>query len=120
MELEVTGIKEVREQLRDMVEQVTKALPEAMLESVSIIEASAKEKAPVRTGALRDSIISDVEETTTEVSVEVGPTIDYADDVEFGGVRRAAKPYLRPSIDELEDTVLEVLASELDKVVEEI
>ena len=87
---------------------------------MSIVESSAKEKAPVKTGALRDSIISDVEQTAAEVTVEVGPTVDYADDVEFGGVRRAAKPFLRSAIDETEETVIEALVNELNGVLENL
>ena len=120
MGVTIEGDKEVIQQLTSAAETLVKALPGAMLRSVSIVEDTAKDRAPVRTGALRDSIISDGEGTSTEVTVEVGPTVDYADDVEFGGLRRAANPYLRSAADETEDQVIDALVAELNKVMENL
>ena len=61
-----------------------------------------------------------VSPTSTEVIGEVGPTVDYADDVEFGGARRAAQPYLRPAIDETQERVLDTLVEELNKIMESV
>lgn len=120
MGVEITGEKELKRQLKDIAEKVSEALPLAALNSVEVLKVSAQQKAPVLTGALRDSIISDVEENQREVVVEVGPTVDYADDVEFGGVRRAANPYLRSALDETEELIIDALIEELNKVVDNI
>ncbi len=55
----------------------------------------AKEKCPVKTGRLRDSIrIMKVDEDT----VIVGSNVEYALEVERGTSKRAAKPFLRPAL----------------------
>jgi HK97 gp10 family phage protein len=58
------------------------------------IEADAKGRAPVDTGALRNSI-----QTTMagDMSAVVAPGVDYAIFVEFGTARMAARPYLIPA-----------------------
>ena len=122
MGISIQGDHELKRLLRDIAENIVPmALPEISLRSVSLIEASAKQKAPVRTGALRDSIITEViESSRSSVTLEVGPTVDYADDVEFGGIRRAAQPYLRPAVDENEEAVVEALVDELNQLLEDL
>ena len=115
-------MEKCQEYIRDIAENIVpNALPEISLRSVSLVEASAKERVPVLTGALRDSIITEVTESSrSSVTLEVGPTVDYADDVEFGGIRRAAQPYLRPAADENEEAVVEALAQELNQLLEDL
>lgn len=120
MGFELEGANEVEAQLRKLADRLTKTLPAAMHKSLSSVEESAKERAPVRTGALRDSILTDTDSSGTTIIAEVGPTVDYADDAEFGTRNRAAQPYLRPAADELEDAVLDVLVDELNKVVDSL
>ena len=120
MGVTIEGDKELQTQLRNFIEVVVVELPSIAEDSVKVVQQSAKEKAPVVTGALRDSITLDSEKSQFEVVIEVGPTVDYADDVEFGGMRRAAKPFLRSAIDETEDSVLDKLVTELDKLTERI
>jgi len=112
------GVEEVKRQLTTAVNGLLGSLPGALLKGGSAIEVSAKGRAPVRTGALRDSITTEVETVGTTVTVEIGPTVDYADDVEFGGVRRAAKPYLRPAADEMDEEVMNIIVDELNKSLE--
>ena len=60
--IQIKGDKELKQLLKDITQTIVRdALPEIALKSASIIEASAKEKVPVRTGALRDSIITELE-----------------------------------------------------------
>ena len=122
MGISIEGDKELKRLLTDIAEKIVpNALPEIALRSVSLIETSAKERAPVQTGALRDSIITEVIESSRySVTLEVGPTVDYADDVEFGGIRRAAQPYLRPAADENEEAVVEALVDELNQLLEDL
>ena len=116
--IQIKGDKELKQLLKDITQTIVRdALPEIALKSASIIEASAKEKVPVRTGALRDSIITElVENSRSTVTIEVGPTEDYGDDVELGGSRKAAQPYLRPAADENEEAVVDALVEELNQL----
>lgn len=62
----------------------------------------AKSRAPVRTGALRDSI------QRTEASAEsatVEAEVEYSGFVEFGTSRMSAEPYMTPSIPEAVRTI---------------
>lgn len=78
------------------------------------IEARAKMKAPVDTGALRNSIYTDTRNTSniptekdydlprgSRTKIYVGPTMEYAIYVEFGTSRQSAQPYLIPAVEEV-------------------
>ncbi|HEV8639450.1 MAG TPA: HK97-gp10 family putative phage morphogenesis protein [Chloroflexota bacterium] len=58
------------------------------------IEADAKRRVPVRTGALRRSIHTVM---TTPLSATVGPSAEYGAYVEFGTRSMPARPYLIPA-----------------------
>ncbi len=85
------------------------------------IEAKAKIKAPVDTGALRASIYvktrgggdmpgvpnpdagrADIDAPSEDMVAHVGPTVEYAAAVEFGGAHTGAQPYLIPAVREVE------------------
>lgn len=65
------------------------------------VEATAKAFAPVDTGALRNSIGTDVtgDGRFGQVEAEVGPTVNYGAYVEFGTSRTAPAAYLGPALD---------------------
>lgn len=60
------------------------------------IEATAKQLAPVDTGALKNSIGW---EHDASHSVEIGPTVEYGAHVEFGTVHQAPAAYMGPALD---------------------
>lgn len=122
MGIEITGDKEVIALLERIEKHILPSIIEDIaLEAGRLIAQSAREKAPVDTGALRDSITTDVQvRGPTSVSVEVGPSVDYADDVEFGSLRQQAQPYLRPAIDETEDAAVEAAAEVLRRALENL
>ena len=64
---------------------------------------------PVDTGALRDSIDSQLGLGIGEVSVTVFADTDYAAYVELGVQGRDAQPYLRPSVMDHTDEYMDVL-----------
>lgn len=68
------------------------------------IEADAKAHAPVDTGALRNSISTDVHAGAV-VDAEIGPTVDYGEYVELGTSKMAPEPYLGPAFDAHEHEV---------------
>ena len=65
------------------------------------IEATAKAFAPVDTGALRNSIGTDVHGDSASRVVEavVGPTVEYGPYVEFGTSRMAPRAFMGPALD---------------------
>lgn len=60
------------------------------------VEATAKTLAPVDTGNLKNSISSEIDGLTAEVSASTS----YSDYVEYGTSRMAAQPYMGPAFDE--------------------
>lgn len=70
-----------------------------MTKALTGIEAGAKNRAPVDTGALRNSITSEVQRRGNTIRGEVGPTVNYGGFVERGTSRMSAQPYLRPATD---------------------
>lgn len=61
------------------------------------VEASAKQKCPVRTGTLRRSIHTVL--AGDGLSATVGPSVEYGIYVELGTRHRTARPYLRPAFE---------------------
>lgn len=72
----------------------------------------AKEAVPVRTGALRDSIDSEVSGDT--VTISAGE--NYAQYVELGTTARDARPYLKPSVFDHTDEFQSMIAEKIKSV----
>lgn len=70
-----------------------------MTKALTDMEAGAKNRAPVDTGTLRNSINSEVQRRGNTIRGEVGPTVNYGGFVENGTSRTRAQPYLRPATD---------------------
>lgn len=94
----------------------TATLPErvrmAVRTTAAAVETGAKRRAPVRTGALRNSILTHFERDGLEALV--GTALHYAPYVEFGTRRMAPRPYLGPSA----EAAREVFAAALREATE--
>ena len=93
-------------QVRALAADLTKASTSAQLKAGQVVrkagadlERIAKQRAPVDTGNLRNSIGTTAHSPT---SVEVGPTASYAAYVELGTYKMAAQPYMGPATDAVE------------------
>lgn len=65
-----------------------------------LVENEAKALCPVRTGNLRRSIHTNVEqESPDRVTARVSPGVDYGVYVELGTRKQRAEPYLRPALE---------------------
>jgi len=133
MRLQATAQFKPRGDLGRYVEvHITPAVRSAVEKSLKLIESSAKAKAPVDTGALRDSITSSIDDSGKTIVGQVGPHVPYAAYLEFGtGIAGAgsagagpgpysstwpgmiARPYMRPAIDENRTTVKDLFRGEL-------
>lgn len=91
----------------DMKEH-TRKQAEGMVRSLTLaISGQAKLNVPVRTGHLRRSISSQHEGLTGSV----GTNVEYAPYQEYGTVRSAAQPYLRPAVDSVRGQALRMWGS---------
>lgn len=70
-----------------------------MGKALNDIAAGAANRAPVDTGALRNSVTTQVSGSGGTLRGEVGPTVNYARYVEQGTSRMRAQPFLRPATD---------------------
>jgi HK97 gp10 family phage protein len=78
--------------------KIAAALPKAtgviVRKAAFDVEATAKTLVPVDTGMLKNSIMT---EEVSPTSMIVAPHTEYAAYVEWGTVKMAARPYLRPA-----------------------
>lgn len=94
---------DLRTASRKAPEMADKAIRKGGLDVVRI----AKSKAPVDTGALRNSIGM---ESLGLAKVEVGPTVHYAPYQEYGTSRMPAQPYMHPAVNEVEPVLAKALS----------
>ncbi len=80
-------------------QQIDEATQRAFAETKDAAVEYAKRIAPVRTGALRDSIDGESGVEGTKRFLRLFATVRYAIFPELGTVHMAAQPYLRPAID---------------------
>lgn len=119
--------------------RVTPGVIASVRAAQGLIVQEAKNNAPVRTGALRDSIAaSEPEETGKTVVGQVGASAPYSGYIEYGtGIRGSgsagagpypysaswpgmeARPFLRPALDTTRDAVKEIFASALSIALKE-
>lgn len=97
------------------LEVAAKASEKPMAEAVghAVLDA-ARQKAPVLTGALRDSL-EEIEDP--DGGVLVGTDIPYAPFVEFGTSNMAAEPFLRPAADSAAPQVGELAGRALNTLI---
>lgn len=99
MSVRITGLNRALARLRQIPNRVNRARAEALQDWATDLEKTAKDLAPVRTGALRDSIESRVNSSSGKAWVQVrpGPTTEYAYYVEKGTSKMADQPFMGPA-----------------------
>ena len=91
------GAAAVSERLMDIAEAVQGNLTAAISSEAEALQAEAKRRCPVDTGALKDSIRAEVRVQDAGVEATVGSCLDYAPSVELGTLQCPPKPYLAPA-----------------------
>ena len=133
MATRIEGLEAITERLENIAD--AKQVEVAMQKCCALVEASAKQKAPKDTGALRNSIASKVEAVGGEIRGVVYTLLEYAPYVEYGtglfaeeGGRKTGwvyedektgekvftrgqhpQPYLRPALTENRDKITRLL-----------
>lgn len=104
MKVTLTGEKELLQKLKKLEDSVRgQVLSDALQAAAKIIQESASQKAPRRTGTLASNIeVGKVNLTASGGEIPVGPNKKafYGMFVEVGTSKMRAQPYLRPAIDE--------------------
>lgn len=103
------------------------ALSDSVTAGALLVENDAKIAAPVLTGTLRRSIHTEVTAGDGEASALVGTDVPYARRLEFGFVgadrlgrhyNQAARPYLRPALDNNRERVSELISRAVRSAIE--
>ena len=109
---------------------ISPAVVKSVTAALQVIQASAQEKCPVETWALRDSITVTVSAVALQsISGSVGPHMYYAEYVEYGTGRKGdpsapyahveswpgmfAQPYMRPAYDENQSAIFDLFREQL-------
>ncbi len=98
------GFQQVVDEFRGFNSRLQTAIVDSLGKATDEIVTIAQSYAPVRTGALRDSIHS---EPTGPMSYGLTADVDYAVFVEYGTVRMLAQPFMRPAVIEGNQLLLE-------------
>jgi HK97 gp10 family phage protein len=111
----VSGFRELEQNLERTERAVSDgALVSANKKGAQIIAEGAKSRAPRRTGRLAESIDHEIDEaSSSEVRERIGPKVFYGGLVELGTAQTAAKPYLRPALDERGDAAVNATGKDL-------
>lgn len=110
------GGDEIIASLKRISDGIKPALKDAMEESLEIGETISTSVVPVKTGALRDSIRHEVNETENGVEGILSANTDYAKVVEFGTSTRPEKPYLRPGSEAAFEALHNKIKEKLDEL----
>lgn len=114
MGLSATAIFRPRGDLGRFVEStITPAVRASVEASCHLIEGKAKDFAPVDTGALRDSITTQIDELPKTIRGVVAPHVHYAIYQEFGTYKMKAQPFMRPAVDESRDAINEIFRNNI-------
>lgn len=93
IEFKTSGVKRLYADISEAGPRNKARLSRALRKTALDIEGDAKIFVPVDTGALKNSIGSDID----DFHAEIGPTMDYASYVEEGTSRMSPQPYMRPA-----------------------
>lgn len=132
--IEVKGLKELAEKMRLLSSEVSlKIGARATASAAAIVKKAAKDKAPVRTGSLRDSIIvKKLPKSETRLTEEYIVTVrgrgkkrpytkkgvriqnaPHAHFVEFGTVKMGPEPFLGPALTNNKGAAIEAMKAKL-------
>jgi HK97 gp10 family phage protein len=143
MKYTIIGSKELIAKFNKLGEAARgKALENSLVDGGLLISNSAKKKAPYISGTLKRSIhvgghiaesapgfttndvagnYSDVGEnitSETSASILVGTNLEYAKHQEYGTSKMAARPYLRPALDEEKENVKDEIGAALKVLID--
>lgn len=126
MDATIDGLENLMRKLEAKQAQVKRATKRGITKACLIVEAYAKEnmtpESPsspgeppaVVTGTLRASITHRVEDEDSEAVGYVGTNVQYAQPLEFGTSKMAARPFLFPALEKNREKVVAAIKEELE------
>lgn len=117
MAVTVKGGQELKAKLKLMSASLSaEELQRAVFPAAELIRAEASKRAPRRTGALADHIITEIaDKGPGKITFAIGPDKDrfYGVFVEFGTVKMSAQPFLFPAFESKKAEALQLLRQNL-------
>lgn len=117
MAVEIKGLDSLMRKLDCMGGNVLEALGEAVADTTLIAQSDARALAPVDTGALKQSIYTELEMDDEKVIGKVYTNIEYGPYQEMGTVNMAAHPFMKPAANANESTFEYLAQRELQKAI---
>ena len=113
MQISVTieGLKEYQDKLKEMPFALRRGLADAIKKSALLVEGQGKINAPVDTGRLRASILTEIEPLRATVS----PTVSYAVFVHEGTRYIRSRPFMYDAVQQTKDEINDIFISEIKK-----
>lgn len=113
----------------DLLKQIREATPEGLFAGAEMLVDSAKAKVPRKTGNLAESGYAATSEQSTykrdkrhnkEIKPKEGQAVAafamfYAGFIEYGTRKKAARPFLRPAMDEMKNKLGETIVLKIAK-----
>ena len=100
---------------KDLIKRATDQAILTGLEAVGLrAEGYAKEKCPVDTGNLKNSITHTT--NMSEKSTIIGSAVEYAPYVEYGTSRQKAQPYLEPAVKDHVSEYQRIFEEQLERI----
>jgi HK97 gp10 family phage protein len=91
----IEGIDQLQRELAALPTKVREVVRDAVTDAAEAVASDARATVPVVTGALRDSITTEV--GSDGLSVQVSTGLDYGQFVEHGTSRMPAQPFMLPA-----------------------
>lgn len=109
----ILGRDSLARKLADIEPTLRPALEREVKVAAVNIQNGARQRVPVRTGRLRNSVTHEI--TDDGLNAAIGSNVEYAPFVEFGTRRMRARPYLFPAFEEERPKYLARLKRALSK-----
>ena len=114
IKVRVEGLDKWNKYLKDLNPKIVRGMADAIKKSALTIEGASKINAPVDTGRLRASILTEVHSNYAEVM----PTVDYAVYVHEGTKFMNSNPFMYDAVRQTEDEINDIFSSELEKAIQ--
>lgn len=121
--IEILGDEELLRNLQALGDEAGEVLEDATLAGAGVVAEIAEQKAPRRTDFLAEHIVVEIVEAESDLVVAgVGPTKEAFWGIfqELGTPHHAAQPFLRPALDENEETVAREIGEAAWKALEKV
>lgn len=114
----VEGLEEIKANLARVADSAN-ALKAGVKAAGEIVRKDASARAPVRTGKLSRNIILVEEDNKENPAVKIGPAkkVFYGKFIERGTSKMAARPFLRPALDENKDAIRQEIAKAMKEAI---